>query len=144
MNSEPPILKVGQEPPPLHRANGSTAARHLGNGKAKGKPPRRSTGDRFAVLNAFVDAGMVKLSRVEIGAWLVLYRDTRKGTACVSMKDIATRIGCSVRGVAKALAKLRKAGLVVQVFRGGQDRGPSVYRVWPTPHPPKTIRTPVP
>ena len=87
---------------------------------------------------------MTKLSRVEIGAWLVLYRDTRKGTACVSMKDIATRIGCSVRGVAKALAKLRKAGLVVQVFRGGQDRGPSIYRVWPTRPPPKTTRTPVP
>ena len=61
MNSEPPILKVGQEPPPMHRWNGSTPARHQGNGKAKGKPARRSTGDRFAVLNAFVDAGMIEV-----------------------------------------------------------------------------------
>ncbi len=135
MTSEPPILKVGQEPPAMHRLNGSMTTRHQDNDRPKGKTDRRSTGDRFAVLNAFVDAGMVKLSRVEIGTWLVLYRDTRNGTACTSMKSIATRIGCSKQAVTKALAKLRKAGLVLQVFRGGQDRGASIYRALPTPTP---------
>ena len=38
------------------------------------------------MLNAFVDAGMTTLSRVEIVAWLVLYRDTREGHRFVSMK----------------------------------------------------------
>ncbi len=54
--------------------------------KAKGRPSRRNTADRFAVLNAFVDAGMVGLSRVEIGTWLTLYRDTRNGTASPTAK----------------------------------------------------------
>ena len=153
MLAEPQPIPVGQEPPPLRpcsprptgeesgvRDNGRppTTASHQGDqGKAKGKPARRKTGDRFAVLNAFVDAGMVGLSRVELATWLVLYRDTRDGTACVSEKSIAARVGCSVRAVTKALTKLRRRGQVIQVFRGGQDRGPSKYRVWPLPKPPK-------
>ncbi len=126
-------MKVGEEPPPMHRLNGSTPARHEGNGKAKAKPARRSTRDRFAVLNAFVDVGMVGLSRVEIGTWFVLYRDTRNGTACTDMKSIATRIGCTERAVKDAVKRLRKRGLLVQVFKGGINRGPSRYRVVPMP-----------
>ncbi len=85
------------------------------------------------MLNAFVDAGMVGLSKVEALTWLVLYRDTRDGTACTSRASIAARVGCSVKAVGNALARLRKAGLLVQVFKGGQEKGPSIYRVWPMP-----------
>ncbi len=82
MTSEPPILKVGQEPPPMHRLNGSTRGtrrvRH--QGKAKGKAARRKgnrlrvTGDRFAVLNTFADFTLSALTRGEIAVWLLLWR----------------------------------------------------------------------
>ena len=120
----------------MYSGNGRPPARPPEH-RAKGKPARRKTGDRFAVLNAFVDAGMVGLSRVETMTWLVLYRDTRNGTACTSMKNIATRIGCSRQAVKNAVKKLCRLGLLIQVFRGSNLRGPSVYRVWPTPNPPK-------
>jgi len=137
-------IPVGQEPPPMHRLpspNGS-ASRPADQGhatKAKGKRGRRKTGDRFAVLNGFVDAGMVGLSRVEVMTWLVLYRDTRDGTACTSEESIAGRIGCSKRAVTKAVGRLRHRGLLVQVFKGGINRGPSRYRVLPIPKPPKEL-----
>jgi len=111
---------------------------HQGQGeKAKGKPARRKAADRFAVLNAFVDAGMMGLSRVELATWFALYRDTRDGTACTSEESIAKRAGCSRRAVTKAIGKLRRRGLLVQVFKGGINRGPSRYRVVPMPKPPK-------
>jgi hypothetical protein len=85
--------------------------------------------DRFGVLNAFVDCSLAGLSKTELATWLCLYRDTRNGTACTSQSDIARRVGCSVRGVQLAVARLRKRGLLVVVFRGGLNRGPSRYRV---------------
>ena len=136
-NNIPPILEGCAVLPPMHQGNGSPR-RHQGDtSKAKGKPSRRNTADRFAVLNAFVDAGMVGLSRVEIGTWLTLYRDTRNGTACTSMESIAARIGCTRRAVMNAVRRLRQRGLLIQVFRGSNLRGSSRYKVWPTPKPPK-------
>ena len=136
-NTKPPILEGCAVLPPMHQGNGSPR-RHQGNtSKAKGKPSRRNTADRFAVLNAFVDAGMVGLSRVEALTWLVLYRDTRNGTACTGEDDIAKRIGCSKRAVVNAVGRLRRRGLLVQVFKGGINRGPSRYRVQPAPKPPR-------
>jgi hypothetical protein len=134
--TEPPIIPVGQEPPPLHRVP-SDNGNHRHQDKAKGKPARRKTGDRFAVLNAFVDAGMAGLSKVEALTWLVLYRDTRDSTACTCMESIAARVGCSKRAVIDAVQRLRRRGLLVQVFKGGINRGPSRYRVLSIPKPPK-------
>ena len=138
-------IPVGQEPPPLRPSpspNGSNGQPPApspteANGEAKGKPAGRKTGDRFAVLNAFVDAGMVGLSKVEIGTWLVLYRDTRDGTACTSMASIAGRVGCSKRAVVNAVQRLCRLGFLIRVFKGSNLRGPSIYRVWPLPKPPK-------
>ena len=93
------------------------------------KAGKKKTGERFAVLNAFVDCSLPGLSRVELATWLILYRDTRKGTACTSQADIARRAGVSVRAVGKAIGKLSKSGLLIVVFRGGLNRGPSRYRV---------------
>jgi biotin operon repressor len=140
MVGDPKPIPVGQEPPPLRPSspNGRPSARHQGDqDEAKGKSARRKAGDRFAVLNAFVDAGMVGLSKVEAMTWLVLYRDTRDGTACTSMASIAGRIGCSRQAVLAGVKRLRRLGLLVQVFKGNNLRGPSIYRVWPTPRPPK-------
>lgn len=136
-NNKPPILEGCAVLPPMHQGNGSQRCHQGDTSKAKGKAGRRKTADRFAVLNAFVDAGMVGLSRVEIGTWLTLYRDTRDGTACTSEENIGKRIGCSKRAVTKAVGRLRRRGLLVQVFKGGINRGPSRYRVVPIPKPPR-------
>lgn len=136
---EPEPIPVGQEPPPLRPSDGSPRQHPADQGQgteAKGRPARRKAADRFAVLNAFVDAGMAGLSRVEALTWLVLYRDTRDGTACTSMESIATRVGCSRRAVVNAVARLRRRGLLIQVFKGSNLRGSSRYRVLPLPHPP--------
>jgi hypothetical protein len=148
MTSEPPILKVGEEPPPMHRlpgANGSTPARHQGNGKPKGKPARRK-GDRCVVLNTFADFTLSALTRAEIAVWLLLWRDTKPdGTAQTSQADLARRAGANLSTVKRAVAALVEAGLLAVVFRGSLRRGPSAYcvrplareRVTPTSSPPK-------
>jgi len=140
MVADPQPTPAGQDPPPLRllpSCNGQTPPGH--HTPAKRKTGRRKTGDRFAVLNAFVDVGMAGLPKVEAMTWLVLYRDTRNGTACTSEDSIAGRVGCSKRAVAKAVGRLRRRGLLVQVFKGGINRGPSRYRVLPTPKPPKEL-----
>lgn len=100
--------------------------------EAKQKHSRGKTGNRFAVLNAFVDATAGDLSRSEILVWLVLYRDTRNGIATTSQADIARRTRLSTRTVRYAVRRLTKRGLLVLVYRGGINRGPSKYRVLPT------------
>lgn len=85
------------------------------------------------MLNGFVDAGMAGLTRAEFAAWLVLYRDTRNGTARTSAGDIARRAGLSRRALVKALAKLRRRRLVTLVYRGGLNLGASTYRVHSVP-----------
>ena len=149
MVGEPQPLVVGAEPPALHRANGSsppggTPARDAPPGRKRKRnavqtAPRRKTSERFAVLNCFVDAGMAELSRAELATWLVLYRDTRDETACASEASIAARVGCSKRAVTTALGRLRQRGLLIQVFKGGINRGPSRYRVVPSPKPPREL-----
>lgn len=145
--TEPPILPgctvlSPMDPTPSpNGANGlphQTPARHQGHqSKAKGKPARRKTADRFAVLNAFVDCTMADLSRAESLVWLVLYRDTKPdGTARTGAADVARRIGTTRRAVVNALAKLRRRGLLRVVFKGGLNRGPSRYVVFPLPSPP--------
>jgi hypothetical protein len=81
----PRILQVGEEPPPF-----DPAPRSARNGGAQGRPKgssaeaRARAPGRFQVLNAFVDFALADLSRAEVAVWLVLYRDTRDGTARTS------------------------------------------------------------
>lgn len=132
MTTEPRILPGASVLPPLD--DGRTRAKHTeADGDAKGNRNRRRTRGRFDVLNGFVDAGMAGLSRAELAAWLVLYRDTRNGTARTSAGDIARRAGLSRRAVTTALASLRGRGLLTLVYRGGLNRGPSIYRAHPVP-----------
>ena len=93
------------------------------------KPSHKATRDRFAVLNEFVDFSLQGLTKAEIGTWLVLYRDTRNGTAKTSQGTIAKRLGVSTRSIGKAVNKLIDVGLLVVVYQGGLNKGPSVYRV---------------
>lgn len=124
------IIPVGQEPPPLHPV---PDRRNQGRrGKAKRKPDRRKTANRFAVLNAFVDFSIRDLSRAECLVWLTLFRDTKPdGIARTSQADLARRIGADRATVKRAVAALVKDGLLSVVHRGGLRQGPSSYRVLP-------------
>jgi hypothetical protein len=126
----PVILGSGGLPPLDELPDPSTISTN-GKPSAKTKAKQTVTMDRFGTLNAFVDCSMAGLSRSELATWLVLYRDTRNGTACTSQADIARRAGLSVRAVKNAVRKLRASGLLVVVFSGGLNRGPSRYRVEP-------------
>ena len=93
--------------------------------KTKGKASGRQTGERFALLNGFVDFAAGTLNRAELLVWLTLYRDTKDGTAATSQADIARRTGLCKRTVQLTLHRLAAAGLVRQVHRGGIRRGHS-------------------
>jgi hypothetical protein len=102
---------------------------HQGDPKGKRPGAKSKAPERFAVLNAFVDFALADLSRAELAVWLVLYRDTRDGTARTSYDDIARRAGLNRRNVGRALRRLEARGLVKPVHRGGLRRGASRYRV---------------
>ena len=149
MGDPPRIIPPGQVLPPMNPRPPAGARDAAGtpdatgpkgtvNGKPKGgKADKAGTANRFGVLNGFVDCGMADLTRSEIAAWLVLYRDTRGGVARTGKTDIARRIGSSPRAVTDAIGGLRRRGLVELVRRGSLRIGPSTYRVHPLPKPPK-------
>jgi hypothetical protein len=132
MRTTPPIIPVGQEPPPMYQTADAPPAQHQKQGDAKGKPDRRKTAKRFGVLNGFVDFTIRVLSRAEALVWLVLWRDTKSdGIARTSQSDIARRTGVNVRTVKRTVGSLHKRGLLVIVNRGSLRKGPSSYRVAP-------------
>lgn len=108
--------------PPMNRPPESSSQR---------KPAKGKSGDRFKVLNSFIDFTLRSLRRNEAAAWLVLYRDTKGGTARTSIADIARRSGTATRTAIRAVASLERRGLLRIVHRGGLGRGVSVYRVLP-------------
>ena len=96
------------------------------------KPKQLSkTGDRFKVLNNFVDFTMRDLKAADVRVWFVLYRDTKGGTAATAQTDIARRAGVSVRTVHGSVKRLERLGLLKVIHRGGLNRGSSRYRVVP-------------
>jgi hypothetical protein len=128
----PRIIPVGEEPPPMDGPAPSSRPRR---GGPKGKPDgaKAKAGERFAVLDAFVDFAIADLSRAEIAVWLILFRDTRDGTARTSYDDLARRAGCNRRNVGRAVRRLERLGLLRVVHRGGLRRGVSRYRACALP-----------
>jgi hypothetical protein len=112
------------EPPPLQRTTRS-------NGKKPAKKKAKGRGDRFRVLNSFVDRTLRELRRNEIAVWLVLYRDVRDGVANTSQVDIALRAGLGKRTVVRVIRRLVDKRLVQIVRRGGINSGASTYRIEP-------------
>ncbi len=133
-NGRPPVLPgcsvlSPMEPPRTRQGNA--------NGKAGEKPKRTAgAGDRFATINGFVDFTLGGLTRNEAAVWLVLWRDTKDGTARTAQTDIARRAGINRRTVIRILGKLESTGLLRTVHRGGFNRGMNVYRVLPLAKPP--------
>lgn len=101
---------------------------------AKPAPPHKQSGrgERFALLNSFVDFSLGQLTRAEIAVWLILFRDSRTGTARTGYDDLARRAGCNRRNVGRAVRRLEKLGLLKTVFQGGLNRGSSRYSVQAT------------
>jgi hypothetical protein len=89
----------------------------------------RARRDRFASVNAFVDVAMRDLGGADAKVWLVIWRDTRHGTASVSNKELGLRTGHDERTVRRAVRVLVERGWLEVVKRGGINRGASVYRV---------------
>ena len=123
-NGAPPTLAGCAVLPPMQPSE--TPAAQM---QPQRKPNHAKTRGRFAVLNAFVDGVAGELPRSEILVWMILYRDTRQGIARTSQADIARRAGTSTRTVCRAINRLRKRGLLIVVYRGGLNRGPSKYKV---------------
>jgi hypothetical protein len=117
--------------PAAHATTGGKNGHHKEQATATDSPRKAKHADRFAVLNAFVDVSLRSLCRGDIAVWLVLYRDTKNGTARTGQTDIARRTGLSTRGVRKALARLEANRLVRCVHRGGLGRGASRFAVLP-------------
>ncbi len=92
---------------------------------------KKTTANRFAILNAFMDFTIAGLRRSEMLVWLTLYRDTRDGTARTSQQDIARRTGLSRKTVERAIKSLTDRELLRVVYRGGLNRGSSRYQVLP-------------
>src|SRR5690348_14547199 len=111
-------------PQPVTNRRHRPAASTKITSKVKGK-----AGERFRVLNAFIDFTLGDLNRGEIVCWLILFRDTRDGVATTSQTSIARRAGISDRAVRKALGRLVKKGLVQIVKQGRIGAGPSTYRI---------------
>jgi len=128
-----------RDPPPM------TTTGLAGAGKAKDakkarpkKTAKRKAAGRFKALNFFVDFTARSLTRAEALTWIVLFRDTKPdGLASVGQADIARRIGADVKTVKRAMAGLRKRGLLIVVAKGGLNQGTSVYRVVPLTPPPR-------
>ena len=100
------------------------------------RPPKgKATGDRFPTLNRFIDFTLRDLDRNEIAVWLILFRDTRDGTARTAQSDIARRAGIVRRSVIRILGRLEAKGLLQTVHRGGLKKGMNVYRVVPLAKP---------
>ncbi|HVA46159.1 MAG TPA: transcriptional regulator [Pirellulales bacterium] len=107
------------------------------NGRDK-KTAKRKTGDRFAILNAFIDFTMGDLDRAEMAVWFALYRDTKPdGLARTSQADLARRAGTTDRTVRRAIASLERRRLLKIVHRGGLQKGASTYRILPLMKPPQ-------
>ncbi len=117
----PPILDGCDTFPPLNRHSVVPS---------KGKRNRKAE-DRFAVLNNFVDFTMRDLKAADVRVWMVLYRDTKDGTAATGQSDIARRAGITPRSVGDAIKRLEQMGLLKVVYRGGLNRGVSRYRILP-------------
>lgn len=118
-------IPVGAEPPPLNAGPPPRAV--------KTAPKRKRSGNRFAVINAFLDVTLRGLSRPELAVWLLLWRDVKSetGLARTGQASLAERAKCGVRTVRRAIKELEARGLLAVTRRGRLGTGPSTYQLFP-------------
>jgi len=131
MRDELSPLAVGAEPLPLTSPL-SARRDEQRNPERDDKRNKRTGGNRFNVLNLFLDCTAGNLPRSEMLVWMLLYRDTKPdGIARTSQADLARRANADLSTIKRATAKLERRGLLIVVRRGNLQRGPSAYRVVP-------------
>lgn len=126
------ILPPGTVLPPLESPLAAPASEHAPTQQKGDRRPAkgfREHSERFASINAFVDATMSTLPRAAALVWVALWRDERRGLARAAVSDLARRVGCNERTARRALATLKKRRLVEVVRRGRLHGGPSIYRL---------------
>ncbi|MEN0109295.1 MAG: helix-turn-helix domain-containing protein [Planctomycetota bacterium] len=117
--------------PPTEQGAGSVGTR---SEPPDGPSRNRRAAGRFGVLNRFADHGARLTDTTAQACWWVLYRETKPdGLATVSHQRIAECVGVDRKTVTRALGRLERARLLTVVRHGGWRRGPSTYRVHPTP-----------
>ena len=117
MNQQPANVLTGCRvlPPMNPRAAATTKPTTK---TATQKPQNKSARDRFAIINDFVDFTLGSLSESEVAVWLVLWRDTKDGTARTAQTDIARRAGIGLRTVVRSVGILKTKGLLQTVHQG--------------------------
>ena len=137
--NNPPTLLGCSVLPPMEPANATGGPQvnksdRGADGRAKGKPSRRKTADRFAVANAFADYGARQVDPTAQAVWWIIWRETKPdGLARISFGRLAECIGRSRRTALRAVGRLAKAGLLTVVRRGSLAEGPSTYRAHGVP-----------
>lgn len=136
----PPMRALDGLQTPAQPAGAATMAKPNGPGCVSGGPSaqtvRRSaqrtpkSKHRFESINTFIDLTMRGVTARAAQIWLILWRDTKpNGLARTGVSDLAKRAGCSTSTTKRALAELRRLGLIVVITRGHEGGGPTCYRV---------------
>lgn len=138
MNAEPRIIPVGAELPPLLTV-AEQAQRNARQPSRSSESRRNAIGltarraavrQRFALLNLMLDVSLPHLGRIDLAAWMLLYRHAKPdGTVTASMADLARRAGCCDRAMRRALKRLHELRLLDRLKRGTLAGGPSVWRL---------------
>jgi hypothetical protein len=122
-------LAPGETLPPLEDARFNFTESRAGARPSTARATRRRTvrhGNRFATINTFIDSRMSGLPRVALAVWVAIWRDERHGVSRTSRADLARRVGCDKRSVSRAIARLKREGLLEVVRPGGLNVGVSL------------------
>lgn len=99
------------------------------------RPKPGGHAERWRILNNFVDFTLRELLKhrktttLDMAVWLVLYRESKNGTACVSQRQIGQVLGIRPNTINKAIKRLEQAGLVKVVKEGRYPKRSARYRV---------------
>ena len=108
----------------------------LAERQAKAKATKRkSSGDRWARLNSFVDISMREVTANESKVWLHLYRYERGGVVDASVRQIATGTGLHRNSTQNAIHGLMEKGLLEVLKRARHHGEATVYRLKSAPSP---------
>lgn len=122
------VIPLGEEPPPIVRED-----------RAPQSPTTPASDSirgsvRWRTLNAFVDRSACLVDPTAVAVWLVLFRFAdREGVVRASAGRVAGNIGRHRLTVLRAIKRLRTAGLLSVVDRGGLRSGAAVHKLHAEP-----------
>lgn len=120
----------GDFEPDIRRAGDAEHARCVARQHAERKRRIEAGRRRWATLNRFVDSVAPCVSPVAQAAYLHMFRHAdRAGRVQRTIGQIAAGIGMSGAAARRAVAELRRAGVIRVRARGSIARGGTVYAV---------------